>query len=407
MFNKSNFQYDAIIWSTILGVLLSRMGTSMTVPFLTFFLYHKAGISIAHAGLIAGIAFLVYAVTGFLGGSLSDRYGRKELLLGSVIGYAAVFFGFGIFGEELKNPMAIGIVFALLNAGAGLSRAWTETLGQAILADRVDIDQKINVFSLRYTAANVGAALGPLIGAGFGVSGGVAGFYVTGTIFAIYAIVLFYCFVKYPDTKEIKYEDVTFKQAIAVILRDKTMRYFTIGCCLVLVGFTQYEAILAVIINKYTGSLHLFSILITINALLIICIQMPLSKYLEGPIIYKALLLGTLFVVLGLIGFGMAKANIWFYIVSGCFFTLGEILVFPLTGVVIDQLAPEHLRGAYFGASAFQFLGRAFGPVLGGTLYQMVGGEATLIIVAGIVATSAWFFYKGFFADNDKHLVQH
>lgn len=392
------YHYDAIIWSTILGVLLSRMGTSMTVPFLTFFLYKKAGISIAHAGLVAGIAFLVYALTGFLGGSLSDRYGRKELLLGSVIGYSVVFFGFGIFGEELKNPIAIGLVFTLLNAGAGLCRAWTETLGQAILADRVTIEQKINAFSLRYTAANVGAAIGPLIGAGFGVSGGVAGFYVTGTILALYAVMLVYYFVKYSDIKETKYENVTFKQAIAVILRDKTMRYFTVGCAIVLLGFTQYEAILAVIINKYTGSLHLFSVLITINALLIIFIQMPLSQYLEGPIIYRALFLGTFLVVFGLIGFGIAKTNIWFYIISGCIFTFGEILVFPLTGVVIDQLAPAHLRGAYFGASAFQFLGRAVGPVLGGALYQIVGGEATLIIVAVIVSTSVWFFYKGFFA---------
>jgi len=394
MLNKIIRQYDALIWSTILGVLLSRMGTSMTIPFLTFFLYKKAGISVAHAGLIAGIAFLVYAITGFFGGSLSDRYGRKTLLLGSVIGYAAVFFGFGIFGETLKHPVAVGITFALLNAGAGLFRAWTETLGQAILADRVHLTQKINVFSLRYTAANVGAAIGPLIGAGFGVSGSVAGFYVTGIIFILYAVILVYCFAKYTDTKEIKYEDVTFRQAIAVIVRDKTMRYFTIGCCIVLLGFTQYEAILAIIINKYMGNLHLFSILITINALLIIFIQMPLSKYLEGAIIYKAIMVGSFFVVFGLAGFGVAQANVWLYIISAVVFTLGEILVFPLTGVVIDQLAPEHLRGAYFGASAFQFLGRAIGPLIGGTLFEMVGGEMTLIIVALLVTTSVWFFYK-------------
>lgn len=397
MFNKSLYQYDAIIWITILGVLLSRMGTSMTVPFLTFFLYKKAGISVAHAGLVAGVSFLVYALTGFFGGSLSDRYGRKALLLGSVVGYAAAFFGFGIFGEELKDPIAIGIIFTLLNAGAGLCRAWTETLGQAILADRVVLQQKVTVFSLRYTAANIGAAIGPLIGAGFGVSGGVGGFYVTGIIFSLYALMLMYCFSKYTDTKEIKYEDVTFKQALTVISRDKTMRYFIIGCSLVLLGFTQYEAILAIIINKYTGSLHLFSVLITINALVIILIQMPLSNYLEGPIIYRAIIIGTFLVVFGLIGFGVAQATVWIYVVSAFIFTLGEILVFPLTGVVIDQLAPEHLRGAYFGASAFQFLGRALGPVLGGTLYEIVGGEATLIIVALIVSTSVWFFYKGFF----------
>ncbi len=398
MFNKSLYQYDALIWSTILGVLFSRMGTSMTVPFLTFFLYKKAGINLAHAGLIAGISSLVYALTGFFGGSLSDRYGRKTLFLGSVIGSVAVFMGFGFFGNLLKNPVAIGLVFALLNAGAGLCRAWSETLGQAILAERTTMEQKITVFSLRYTAANVGAAIGPLIGVIFAASGGVTGFYITGIIFGIYAIMLGYSFSRYPDVREIKCKTVTFKQAMGVIIRDKTMRYFTVGGILISLGFTQYEAILAVIINKYLGSIHLFSVLISINAILIILIQMPLSRFLEGRIIYRAIILGALLTVLGLIGFGMAQTKVWLYIVSAVIFTLGEILIFPLIGVVIDQLAPEHLRGAYFGAAGFQFFGRAIGPVIGGTLYQLLGGESTLNIIAAIVFMSVWFFYKGFFA---------
>jgi len=54
-------------------------------------------------------------------------------------------------------------------------------------------------------------------------------------------------------------------------------------------------------------------------------------------------------------------------------FTLGEIFAFVMAEMVIQEIAPEHLRGTYFGASGFQFIGQSMGPWIGGVLLTVFG----------------------------------
>jgi MFS family permease len=47
-------------------------------------------------------------------------------------------------------------------------------------------------------------------------------------------------------------------------------------------------------------------------------------------------------------------------------FTLGEIIVIPAEYMFIDLIAPQHLRGVYYGAQNLCNLGAALGPMLVG-----------------------------------------
>jgi MFS family permease len=85
--------------------------------------------------------------------------------------------------------------------------------------------------------------------------------------------------------------------------------------------------------------------------------------------------------------------------------TIGEILVFPAGSVLLDQLAPEGMRGTYFGASGFRSLGHFIGPWFGGWLLQGWGGQVLFVTIAGIVMASTLLYYKGAQFDQGRIMV--
>lgn len=83
-------------------------------------------------------------------------------------------------------------------------------------------------------------------------------------------------------------------------------------------------------------------------------------------------MMGTLLVSGGLLGFGMTQS------LSGVFactilFTMGEVLMFSMTDVFIDDIAVPHLKGTYFGAMGFSGIGGVIGPWFGGILLDYYG----------------------------------
>lgn len=391
---KTKYHFNPVVWGLIIGTMASRFGTSMTIPFMSFFLHEKIGISLSHTGLIIGSSFLAYALGGFWGGALSDFIGRRFLLLGSLLIYSLVFILFGVTSNTLSSQFWIGIAFFFLSIVSGVCRSWYETLAQASIADLTTSNQKISAFSLRYTAINIGAACGPVIGALMGVSGSVNGFYVTGTILFSYFVIFSYFFFKNNTvTPNLKINKTSIYQAIRILIRDKAFRYIIIGGIFVYFGFVQQEALLGQVIFLKLHNIKILSLLLSLNACLVIIFQLPLSNLISKYFSHlKAMIIGAFLIALGLAGFGISNDHISFYFINEITLTIGEILIFPFMGIVVDSLAPETLRGTYFGATAFQFFGRAMGPPVGGFLLQTFGVSMSMLVIAMITTLSILFF---------------
>jgi MFS family permease len=106
------------------------------------------------------------------------------------------------------------------------------------------------------------------------------------------------------------------------------------------------------------------------------------------------MMLGSLLFTAGFIGFGLS--NGWTgFIVSMIIVTVGEIFLFPSGTVFIDRIAPEELRGTYFGAAQFRSIGHSAGPMLGGWILSQFNGHLLFFIVGIIVASSMWFYHYG------------
>ncbi|WP_249310412.1 MFS transporter [Bacillus sp. FJAT-49736] len=380
--------FHPIVWTLLGGTVFARGASFMAMPFLALYLSHSEGIHPVIIGIIVGIGPLSGTVGGFIGGHLSDRFGRKVIMLSAVFIWACVFIGFSF----ARDPLA----FFLLNALNGICRSFFEPTSQALMADLTEPEKRLRVFSLRYTAINIGAAIGPLLGAYFGVVSSTITFLITGSFYLMYGTLLAILLGKYKVKLNQQVKKVsTMKAAFNIIKLDSSLRYFIIGGILVNIGYSQIDSSLP----QHLGGIVengaiLFSLLLSINAVTVVLLQIPLSHLVEKWRVLHVMMLGSFFFVLGFLIMGFVDSWIGF-IVSMVVLTIGEIFLFPSTSVFIDQIAKEELRGTYFGAAQFRSIGNSVGPVMGGWILKQWNGHWLFWIMASVVTVSIYFFLAG------------
>ncbi|MDN4094118.1 MFS transporter [Brevibacillus agri] len=401
---KSRMQeYHPIVWSLVVGTVFVRAASSMSMPFLFLYLSNQTDMDLAMIGLTIGAGPLAGTIGGFIAGTLSDRIGRRRVMLGALYVWTLVFVGFAL----SKNPL----ILLLLNMAGGLCRSFYEPVSQALMADVTPPEKRFRVFGLRYTAINVGVAVGPIAGAVLAKTSVALPFLITALIYLVYVISLQGLLNKF-GIKQIegqKKETVTFGRAFSVIVHDKAFRYYMVAGVLGAIGYSQMSSTLAKFTEMTVASgAELFALLMSVNAVVVVLMQMPLTRWAEKKTPLTAIVVGNVMYALGDVGF--AYANSWIvFIIGMVLFTFGEILTFTAGDVLIDRMAPEGMRGSYYGAKSFSNLGQFIGPWMGGLLLGLYGGTTLFLTVAAFSMVSSAFQWAGqrvYFATHGKSLNQ-
>lgn len=381
-------QFHPIVWVLLIGTVLARGSAFMTLPFLSIYLSRHMDLSPIIIGLTVGMSPLMGTVGGFIGGHLSDRFGRKPIMLTSLLTLAFVYYGFTIANGQGW--------FILLNALNGLCSSFFEPTSQALMADLTEKSKRMKVYSLRYTAINIGASVGPLLGAYLANTSAKLSFAITGSTYLVYGILLVWLMNKFVIVKgEEGKKTTSFGDAFKIVKSDRALRYLLMGIILINIGFVQIDSNLPQVLEgTLENGIVVFSFLISINALMVVFLQMPISHFAEKYSPMKVMVAGAIFLAAGLIGFSFV--NGWtIAIVSMALLTIGEILIFPSNNMMIDQLAPEHLRGTYFGAGQFRKIGNFLGPIFGGYLLSHFHGQIMFWTIAAVSLGSILFFTAG------------
>ncbi|WNR43226.1 MDR family MFS transporter [Paenibacillus roseipurpureus] len=381
--------YHPIVHTLILGTVMARAASSMSLPFLAIYLAKHSDMSPSLIGIVIGMGALAGTVGGFVGGTLSDRFGRRVIMLGALFGWGFVFLGFGI----VKLP----VLFMLLNMLNGLCRSFYEPVSQALMADLTEPAKRRQVFSLRYMAINIGVAVGPLLGAFFATMNGALPFLLTGVIYLIYGITLYALLIKF-GIKQIEGEKkskITFGSAWNVIRKDMTFRLYIIGGIIGAIGYSQVMVTLSQYLQMdFTNGVNMFAVLMSANAIVVIAMQIPLGKWAEKYPPLTAIIVGNIMFALGDVGFAFSHSLTWLIISMGIF-TFGEILNYPAANLLIDKLAPENMRGTYFGAQTLTNLGHFMGPWIGGFLLVSFGGKTLFLLIAILSMVGSIFYWRG------------
>lgn len=377
--------------------MIARIATSMSMPFLALYLAAHTDMGPGGIGFIVGAGALAATFGGFLGGALSDKYSRRLVMFTSLFAWCGVFIGFAL----TDNPLVL-LLLSLMN---GLCRSWFEPVSQVLMADLTEPDRRMKVFSMRYLMANVGVAIGPVLGVWLGLGNGGLAFIITGAIYFVYAVTLYAMMIGF-GIKDIEGGKQARKATIAdagrVILGDRALQMFLLGGIVVGIGYSQLFGNMAPHLDRVFGhGDRMFGYLLTINAITVIALQLPLGWLANKRPPLLAIHIGNLFFALGLAGIGYAD-TFALQIVAMILFTVGEILNYPAATMLLDKLAPEQLRGAYYGAQTFTNLGQFIGPWAGGWLLGQYGGETMFVVMAAVVLSASFIYWAG---SKDKQRV--
>ena len=135
--------------------------------------------------------------------------------------------------------------------------------------------------------------------------------------------------------------------------------------------FSLFEIIFPLVLNKnFVSASQVFSSLLMTNALLGLILQYPaiiLSKKYSTEVLaaWGCYLFGASFIV-----FAMAKSSWPTWIFATFIFTCGEALALPASDILIDKIASDKQKAAYFGFGELRQLGFFCGAICGSVYFR-------------------------------------
>jgi MFS family permease len=348
-------------WILFAETLVNRLGTFVLV-FLVLWLT-QIGWSAGMAGLAVSVYGLGGLAASLAGGWLADRFGRRRTIALSMFSSAAVL---------LTLPHARETVPVLTLAGlAGLTAELYRPAASGLLSDLIPVGRRVPGFALYRLAINLGHAIGPAIG-GFVAERSFLWVFTadaaTSVVAGIVALTLL------PEgRRSARKEDPVggFRGSLAA---DRSFLVFLAANVLVtLVAFQSTASLPLEIRASGLTSAH-YGVLMSLNGALVVLFELPLVGHTRRLPPRPVMAVG---IALTGIGFGLVEWADTFALFAMTVFvwTAGEIAFSPVASAYVGDVAPDALRGRYYGAYTLTHsLGVVLGPGLGTALYTLSPG---------------------------------
>ncbi len=382
------------VWILIVGNGFAKMASIMSLPFLAIFLSSSKHLNGIQVGSIIAASPIAALFGAFLGGQASDIFGRKNILIGSVFALMFSFFGFyGAAGLTGGVPQLLGFIF--INSLSGFFSSMFQPVSQALMADLTTPNLRPKAFQLRYAAVNIGAAVGPALGGLAGFSATPKAFLVTGFCFGAYGILLAFITHGMPLNFEVK-RRITFKSATRALAQDSRLRHLIFAGAIFMGCYVQVESNLSRALAKdLPNGVQVFALLLSLNGLAVILLQAPLFWFIQKTTPARSMILGTTIFAFGELAIAASHGGLTSLVLGIILISCGEIFVFPVGAQYIDEIAPDHLRGTYFGASQLRQVGLCIGPALGGFILDHAGMGTLFFVSSCFALLSAFIHFYG------------
>lgn len=355
---------------------VGSLGGSACWTFVGIWAIDELDASSSQLGLYFVSAAVLSAGVGYLGGHLSDRLGRRPVILVGW-GLTALVPLTWIAVSDFRTALPLLLLVSLF---APIAMAAT----QALVADVVPAERHEHAYASLRVANNLGVTLGPPIGGVLLISGSYdvlwAGVAVIGSLETVLAWRLL------PARGEFAPEEPPSRGSFGVIRRDKAFLVFLVAMVLANLVYFAFEVVLPIsAVDSYGLDPAAWGFLVIINPALVTLFQLRLTRRVErfppAPRLALAMLLmGWPFLLLSV------DASIAVMALVILIFVVGEMLWIPTSQAIVAGLAPADLRGAYMGAFAStSSAGFALGPFLG---LQVRGGFGDTAMWAFFAAVS-------------------
>ena len=395
MKNRFSKRFDTRIWIITAIGLLNVAGFSLSLPFLALYLHQEREVPMTVVGLIILISGLCSAIIQLFGGAISDRIGRRPLLLGATSISALLFAVMAALIAITAPVWVIAVVYAIGQSAMMITRP----ANQAMVADVCPKNQLTEAYGILRVGMNLGWAIGPAMG------GYLLIFLAYPWLFGVTAVTsvisggLIFFLVKESFTGT---NDQINIQTIFSAIKDKHLLIFTLLSFLIFLVMGQMISTLSVFtVDRIGFTTAQYGMLLTINGLIVVVFQYPTAVIISRISKYKALIIGSILYGWGYLLMGWAAS---FILATSAMIiiTMGEIIFSPVSLSVVGELSPHDRRGrymAFYGLS--EGLGFSSAALFGGVLLDIFPTQS--LPIWGTISILAFMTAIGFQRLSSKY----
>ncbi|WP_127496926.1 MFS transporter [Paenibacillus glycanilyticus] len=381
----------------LISVFLCGLGFSIIAPVVPFLVQPYAG-NPGEQAIFVTLLTSVYAVCVFFAapalGALSDKYGRRPLLLICLLGSAIGYFVFGL-GGALWVLFAGRIIEGITGGSIGTIFAY--------FADIISPEQRTKYFGLVSAVVGAGTVIGPALGGLLAKLGYSAPLYF-GAAITLLNVVYGYLFMPESLHKHYRLKQITFVRLnpfiqLASLLSMKTLKRLLVSAFLLCIPSGSLQAVFSQFtVDAFNWKPAVIGLMFSIMG-----IQDILSQGFIMPRLLKRLhdkQIAILGMVSEMIGYGFiaASAVFSFYplLIAGMFiFGFGDSIFGPSFNGMLSKSVDSSEQGRIQGGSqSIQALARMIGPIAGGQIYVMVGQAAPAWMGMILIAAAIPVLYR-------------
>ncbi len=384
-------RFDKGIWILTLVDLINAAGFSTCVPFLSLYLYQERGVAMTLVGTAFLASGLISAVTQMIGGYLSDKYGRKKIILISMsmnilnnLGMIAMI--------SFSAPVWVILIVYILGRATGMA---ARPVLSAMVADLSKRERLTETYGLLRVGRNLGWASGPALGGYLATFLSYAWLFATAVLMNIVAFLIILFSLRESYSKMPERIDI---RSIFSVAKNRSFVLFTGFCLLAFLCMAHLGSTLSVFtVDRLGFSTSEYGLLLTTNGLFVVLFQYPVAFGISRLRKYHVLVLGSLLYMIGWLYMGWATSFGW-AVIAMVIVTTGEIIFSPVATAVVGELAPDDKRGRYMGFFGWsETIGMSVAPLVGGVLLDTFTETPNLVWVPiaafGFVAAAGFFWW--------------
>jgi MFS family permease len=383
-------EFPSLFWIVVVTLFIDSIGSTLLFPFFALYITQKFGVGMTEAGILLGMSSLFGLIGSMIGGALTDKIGRRRLILFGLIFSALSSLLFGLAAD-------VKILYFLVTIVGLLSRV-SAPAHDAMLADILPESKRQEAFGITRVVFNyawiIGTALGGLVAARSFLA-----LFIADAVLSLTVAVILYRFL--PETKPTSQlegkQSASFLSTVTgyrIVLRDLAYMGFTLAGMIMLIVYQQQYGALAVYLRDVhnIGSKS-YGLMLSITGLEVVLFQIWISRTIRKHHPFLMMMLGAFFFMIGFTMIGFVH-SFELFLLAVIIATVGEMICFPTNKALAVNFAPVEMRGRYMAIYDLGWtLPATFGPAAAGLILDHYIPDLLWYIGGVLCAISAVSFY--------------
>ena len=392
-------------WKILLAMMVTfalMMSSSYTmlIPFLPIYMQSELGATADNVSLWSGVTYAItFAISAFVSpiwGKLSDKMGKKPMIIRASFLLAITYFLGGI----VRTPFELFLVRAFQGIASGLWPACLVMMSACVPKNKIGISM-----GLMQSANICGGIIGPLLGGILATAFGMRNSFYVGAVALSLITVTTILFIKEPPVAPEKEINKAQNTSYLSFIKDKNILILLLCVCMTNLVILQIQPIVSLYVQQLSHNSDK-AVLLTGFIMSLGGIAGALASPLWGKTgqkvgFYKTITLAFISAGLLMSLQGVPNSLVLFGLMQ-FLCGLGFSGIFPSANSILVLLTPPSSRGMGFGSLfSAQMIGGALGPVIGGVIVSFMSFN-TVYIISGSILFVIGIYLKFFAPESFK-----